>query len=105
MKKNSGQALVEYALILIFIAVAVIVILSAFGPAISNVFSGLVNRFSQDWTYCADEHANCSFTGTLTVRYGANDVYYFGTFTDGTPCTNEVFGDPLVGTFKYCYYR
>lgn len=37
-----GQGLVEYALILMFVAMAVIVILFFLGPAIGNVFSNIV---------------------------------------------------------------
>jgi pilus assembly protein Flp/PilA len=40
--KESGQGLVEYALILVLVAVVVIVILALLGPAIGNVFSGIV---------------------------------------------------------------
>jgi pilus assembly protein Flp/PilA len=39
-----GQGLVEYALILMFVAIAVIVILSLLGPAIGNIFSNVVNQ-------------------------------------------------------------
>ena len=40
--KQTGQGLVEYALILVLVAVVVIVVLSLLGPAIGNVFSGIV---------------------------------------------------------------
>jgi pilus assembly protein Flp/PilA len=44
--KNSpheiGQGLVEYALILVFVAVIVIVILALLGPAIGRMFSTVV---------------------------------------------------------------
>ena len=57
-----------------------------------------------DMTKCADENGTCSFTGTRDVTYGANGVFttLYGV-TGGTPCTNAVFGDPLVGTVKACY--
>jgi pilus assembly protein Flp/PilA len=42
-KDNKGQGLVEYALILVLVAVVVIVILALLGPAIANVFSGIMN--------------------------------------------------------------
>jgi pilus assembly protein Flp/PilA len=42
LPKSSGQGLVEYALILVLVAVVVIVILALLGPAIGNVFSGIV---------------------------------------------------------------
>jgi pilus assembly protein Flp/PilA len=37
-----GQGLVEYALVLMFVAIAVIVILFLLGPAIGNIFSNLI---------------------------------------------------------------
>lgn len=38
-----GQGLVEYALILVLVAVVVIAILSLLGPAIGNVFSQILD--------------------------------------------------------------
>lgn len=38
-EENTGQGLVEYALILVLVAVVVIVVLTLMGPAIGNVFS------------------------------------------------------------------
>ena len=58
-----------------------------------------------DWTFCAPEGGVCAFTGTTEVRYGANGSFFFKTLTDGTACTNEVFGDPIVGTVKDCAIR
>jgi pilus assembly protein Flp/PilA len=40
--KESGQGLVEYALILVMVAVIVIVILALLGPAIGQIFSNLM---------------------------------------------------------------
>ena len=40
-----GQGLVEYALVLVLVAVVVIAILTLLGPAIGNVFSAVKNRF------------------------------------------------------------
>lgn len=37
-----GQGLVEYALILVFVAVVVIVVLALLGPAVGNAFSNVV---------------------------------------------------------------
>ena len=46
--KEKGQGLVEYALILVLVAVVVIAVLLILGPVIGNVFSeinaGLQNR-------------------------------------------------------------
>lgn len=113
-----GQGLVEYALILSLVAIVVLVILSLFGPSIGNIFSnvttGLGNGTSQaaptsvpvpSWIFCSDENGTCTFPGTKTIRYGASGVYVTLVLTNNsTPCTNAVFGDPIYGTFKACYY-
>jgi pilus assembly protein Flp/PilA len=41
--KEKGQGLVEYALILVLIAVVVIAILVVLGPIIGNVFTDIVD--------------------------------------------------------------
>jgi len=41
--REQGQGLVEYALILVMVAIIVIVILAVIGPAVGNVFSQVVN--------------------------------------------------------------
>jgi pilus assembly protein Flp/PilA len=42
LPREEGQGLVEYALILVLVALVVIAILLLLGPIIGNVFSGLV---------------------------------------------------------------
>ena len=37
--KEKGQGLIEYALILVLIAIVVIVVLKAFGPMLGSIFS------------------------------------------------------------------
>ena len=44
--REQGQGLVEYALILVLVAVVVIAILTLLGPAVGNVFSTVVNNFA-----------------------------------------------------------
>lgn len=41
--KEKGQGLVEYALILVLVAIVVIAILMIMGPSIGNIFSTIVN--------------------------------------------------------------
>ena len=41
--KEKGQGLVEYALILVLVAIVVIAILAILGPTIGNVFSNAVD--------------------------------------------------------------
>jgi pilus assembly protein Flp/PilA len=42
LPREEGQGLVEYALILVLIAVVVIAVLSLMGPAISNIFAEIM---------------------------------------------------------------
>jgi len=56
------------------------------------------------YTTCAAENGTCSFTGTArTVAYGANGAFVTRLITSSTPCTNDVFGDPVNGVAKSCY--
>jgi Glycosyl hydrolase family 59 len=55
------------------------------------------------WTQCASENGTCSFSGTAAVAYGVNGQYVYGNFTNGTSCSNGVFGDPFVGVVKSCF--
>jgi pilus assembly protein Flp/PilA len=41
LPREAGQGLVEYALILVLVAITVIVILALLSPAIGNVFSNI----------------------------------------------------------------
>ena len=115
---QKGQALVEYSMILAFVAVVVVVILALLGPVLSKTYNNVAASLDSPnaptaaptviptptptWTFCADEHQYCAFSGTKQVQYGANGTYIVKTLTNGTWCTNSVFGDPLYGTFKRC---
>ncbi len=44
LPRAKGQGLVEYALILVLVAVVVITVLLALGPAIGNVFSTILSN-------------------------------------------------------------
>lgn len=43
LPREEGQGLVEYALILVFVALVVIVILVLLGPAVGNMYSNIVS--------------------------------------------------------------
>lgn len=43
--KERGQGLVEYALILVFVAIVVIAIMRLLGPTVGNTFSSISNSF------------------------------------------------------------
>lgn len=40
---EEGQGLVEYALILMLVALVVLIIMALVGPAVGNIFSNVVN--------------------------------------------------------------
>jgi pilus assembly protein Flp/PilA len=46
LHREEGQGLVEYALVLVLVAVVVIAILTILGPQIGNVFSRITNALS-----------------------------------------------------------
>lgn len=50
LPREEGQGLVEYALILVLVAVVVIAILSVLGPRIGNVFSNVTGALNTPTT-------------------------------------------------------
>lgn len=45
LPREEGQGLVEYALIILFIAIVIVAVLAIFGPAVGNMFSTVVNEW------------------------------------------------------------
>ena len=45
LPREEGQGLVEYALILVLVAVVVIAVLTLLGPAIGTIFSDILAEF------------------------------------------------------------
>ncbi|MBV9245544.1 MAG: hypothetical protein JO366_12110 [Methylobacteriaceae bacterium] len=60
---------------------------------------------AQGWVHCATEGGFCRAPYGAFIHYGRN-----GAFTHrrsppgGLPCNNGVFGDPLVGVHKECFF-
>ncbi len=46
LPREEGQGLVEYALILVLVAIVVIAILAILGPQIGNIFSRITSAFA-----------------------------------------------------------
>jgi pilus assembly protein Flp/PilA len=45
LPREEGQGLVEYALIILFIAIVVVAIMLIFGPAVGDLYSTVVNNW------------------------------------------------------------
>ncbi len=58
----------------------------------------------ETWTQCSAEYASCYFSGTRQIRYGANGVFAYTIATGAVACANSVFGDPVYGVAKACFY-
>lgn len=87
--------------------VAVVVCLLSTNCSALNITVGANNynnygNNSGNWNSCAGENQYCSFSGTQNVRYGANGTYVYRMITNGTTCSNAVFGDPIFGVAKQC---
>ncbi|MBV8835511.1 MAG: hypothetical protein JO000_03150 [Alphaproteobacteria bacterium] len=63
------------------------------------------SAFAQQWVHCATEGGFCAAPAGAVIHYGRR-----GAFTHrrsppgGLPCNNQIFGDPLVGVHKECFF-
>jgi glucose/arabinose dehydrogenase len=83
-------------------------------PGLSTIYWSGALRFPGNstgnplagYTVCALEGQVCNFTGSADVVYGALGTYTAPQrFSSSVACNNTVFGDPLVGTVKSCYFK
>jgi hypothetical protein len=102
---SSSVATITQAGVLSALAAGTVTVRADYGGQSAQLPVSLVAATSQDWIFCADEGAFCTFTGANEVRYGANGIYTYKTLSDGSACTNSVFGDPLIGVPKQCAIR
>jgi hypothetical protein len=57
-----------------------------------------------DYALCAGEGGRCQFTGTKTVKYGANGKFVETVATNWFDCNSQAFGsDPTPNVPKKCY--
>jgi Flp pilus assembly pilin Flp len=89
-----GQAMVEYMLIAVLVAFAIVVAVSATGPAVGNVFSNTVNSLlGQTVTPYKTWDANT--VGTYAKAYGQFTPPVF-TFEPNTPAAPTCAANPGV---------
>jgi len=55
------------------------------------------------YTFCSDEWAVCSFSGTRKIAFGIDGSFNYKTFSSPVNCTTSVFGDPAYGFRKACF--
>ncbi len=107
-RQAKGQGLVEYALILVLVAVVVIAILMILGPQISSVFSTINRAMSLGGggggSAVTSVNASRDLGGNLTVVVGVSkstSLTFSGTVTGSgscsSSCTFSFSGVPLHG--------
>ena len=56
------------------------------------------------WSFCANEGGFCSAGPRAMIHYGRQGAFvHRRSPPGGLPCSNDVFGDPLVGVPKRCF--
>ena len=102
VRKEKGQGLVEYALIIVLVAIVVIVALTALGPIIGDVFSNISYTLIHPGVI---DGASASATGgivTITVTVSQpTTIQISGSVTGGGPCSGTCtynFPDPGGGS-------
>lgn len=96
-----------------FAALAVAALLAACGGAEESpsddtsrpAAASRATALAADWAYCTWEGGTCAFSGSREIRYGTATKYVTRTVSNGTACSNAVFGDPAPGTSKSCWWR
>jgi len=80
-------------------------------PIPADVLAGGSNFYDTNgnptgWTKCADQGNVCNpgVNTPVDILYGAGGSFIYANATS-TPCSNEIFSDPKVGSTKACYWR
>ena len=87
------------------------IILAIVGIGIATTIGGSMSveqayaNTSPDWLLCASEGNLCNFVGEKLVKYGKDNTWTYGTFTDGVDCSNIIFGDPSTWNNQRMSFR
>jgi Flp pilus assembly pilin Flp len=76
-KRNAGQGMIEYAMVLILVAIAVLLAIQLMGGSVSNLYCRMISLFNNQscaQTYCQDSYSNLSgsqmYQGVWNVSTG-----------------------------------
>jgi hypothetical protein len=68
--------------------------------------TGVTANLPTGYIQCAVENSTVTFASPVDVAYGANGSFYYRNGVSGPiRFDNATFGDPIVGTLKYGYYK
>jgi pilus assembly protein Flp/PilA len=100
LKREKGQGLVEYALILVLIAIVVIAILALLGPSVGGVYSNIVCALENDGSISGVD-VTPGLTGgariTVYVNGSVGSVTYTGTESGSLGCSGGQCSGRLSG--------
>ncbi|WP_185602316.1 chitobiase/beta-hexosaminidase C-terminal domain-containing protein [Paenibacillus sp. 598K] len=63
-----------------------------------------ISNAPDGYSFCTYENGYCDFEGEAVVAYGADGLFNYAVLTNGTACSNDVFGDPNPNAAKRCFY-
>jgi pilus assembly protein Flp/PilA len=89
-RKKKGQGLVEYALILVLVAIVVITILALLGPAVGNVFSNIVVAIQGSGVITGASAGE--FLNIVTIQVSVSqptNITISGDVSGGGPCSGS----------------
>jgi pilus assembly protein Flp/PilA len=99
-KKEKGQGLVEYALILVLVAIVVIAVLMLLGPIIGNVFSTLNNSLSG----IGGVGGGAPAAAADPYAAYADDIMASGTWNAQNAIDQWCYGKPSGTPYKHYYW-
>lgn len=68
--------------------------------------TGVTANLPVGYIQSGGENSTATFATPVDVAYGANGYFYYKYGVSGPiSFTNQAFGDPIVGTYKYGYYK
>jgi hypothetical protein len=78
---------------------------TGFALAFAALVTSTSGADAAGWVFCSPERGFCSAPPGSFIHYGRHGVFATRRSPPGgLPCNNGVFGDPLVGVPKECFF-